>query len=421
MRSITKMNKALFAFFLTLVLPLAPGFAQSEGLTSSPYSLYGLGSVNQTGIGRTNGMGYSGIGLKTEDEIDNLNAANFALIPQNSFFYNVGLKGQYNNYSNKGDSETMTTINFSNLAMAFRIAEGLGAGIVMVPYSDVGYSLVGIQSNIEGTNETFKSNVTGIGGLSDLRVNLGYRIIEGLRVGASASILFGNIEEEEEFQISNSSFNLSEKTNYTGLRFGLGMQFDLTDNITLGSTVQFPTALKGNLKRSVLKNLDGLDITVEDEEADSTADFNMPFELGLGLSAKIRKSLTLSADYKKNYWDDTGQTENIGSYSDQDIYAIGIEFAKDRTSYKYGDRIQYRAGFNYDTGYLSVNGTKIDGYGLTAGVGFPIGQGQKSMINLSYSYGSKGQIQNILIKENFHLLTLNLSMEDLWFQKRKID
>ncbi|WP_245726492.1 OmpP1/FadL family transporter [Pricia antarctica] len=390
-------------------------------MTSSPYSLYGLGSVNQTGIGRTNGMGYSGIGLKTEDEIDNLNAANFALIPQNSFFYNVGLKGQYNNYSNKGDSETMTTINFSNLAMAFRIAEGLGAGIVMVPYSDVGYSLVGIQSNIEGTNETFESNVTGIGGLSDLRVNLGYRIIEGLRVGASASILFGNIEEEEEFQISNSSFNLSEKTNYTGLRFGLGMQFDLTDNITLGSTVQFPTALKGNLKRSVLKNLDGLDITVEDEEADSTADFNMPFELGLGLSAKIRKSLTLSADYKKNYWDDTGQTENIGSYSDQDIYAIGIEFAKDRTSYKYGDRIQYRAGFNYDTGYLSVNGTKIDGYGLTAGVGFPIGQGQKSMINLSYSYGSKGQIQNILIKENFHLLTLNLSMEDLWFQKRKID
>ncbi|WP_244526845.1 OmpP1/FadL family transporter [Pseudozobellia thermophila] len=415
------MNKVRFSVSIVLLFVMPAIMAQSEGLTSSPYSLYGLGAINQTSIGKTNGMGYSGIGLKTDGEINNLNAANFALIPKNSFFYDVGLKGQYNTYSNRINDESKTTINFSNLAVAFRIADDFGAGIVMVPYTDVGYSLVGIQTNIEGTNQTFESNVSGVGGLSDLRLNLGYGIIEGLRIGANASLLFGNIEEEESFTLGSSSFDLTEKTNYTGVRWGLGMQFDFTDDITLGSTVQFPTALKGNLKRSVLKNIDATDITVESETSDDTADFNMPLELGLGFSARLFKSLTVSADYKNNFWSDTGQTENLGTYVDQSIYAVGLEFVKKKDSYKYGDRIRYRAGYNYDTGYLSVNGSKIDGQSFTAGIGIPVGQGQRSMLNLSYSYGSQGQIQNILVKENFHLLTLNLSLQDVWFQKRKIN
>ncbi len=175
------------------------------------------------------------------------------------------------------------------------------------------------------------------------------------------------------------------------------------------------------IKRSVTKSLDGTEITVEDGESDSSSDFNMPLELGIGLSTNIMDSFTLSADYKKNYWNATGQTESLGSYSDQDIYGIGLEYVKNPTGYKYTDRIRYRTGFNYDNGYLSINGKKVEGYNITAGIGIPIGQGQRSMMNLSYSYGSKGQIQNILIKENFHLLTLNLSLEDLWFQKRKIN
>ncbi|MGB5434839.1 MAG: hypothetical protein WBM98_03030 [Maribacter sp.] len=416
-----KMNKTPFFTLIVMLLALNSILAQSEGLTSSPYSLYGLGVINQTSIGFTNGLGYSGIGIRTDTDINNMNASNFALIPQNSFFYDIGLKGEYNSFSNKESDESKTTFNFANLALAFRITKGLGVGISMVPYSDMGYSLIGIETNIEGSTETFESNVNGVGGLSDLKFNLGYAVAENLRFGASASFLFGNIEEEETFYISESTFSATETTNYSGLRMGLGMQFDFSDKFTIGSTVQFPTSLEGTLKRSVIKYLDGVETTVEADESDAAADFNMPLELGFGFSAKFLESLTLSADYKKNFWSDTGQIENLGTYEDQDIYAMGLEYVKNPTSYKYNHRIRYRAGYNYDNGYLSINGIKVDGYNITAGIGLPIGQGQRSMLNLSYSYGSKGQIQNILVKENFHLLTLNLSLEDLWFQKRKIN
>lgn len=421
MQYMMKMNKLLFFAIGTMLWSTSTMLAQSEGLTSSPYSLYGLGVINQASIGRTNGMGYSGIGLRSETEINNLNPANFALTPQNSFFYDIGIRGKYNSYSNSINDETKSTVNFSNLSLAFRIAERLGAGIALTPYSDVGYSLVGVNTNIEGSDESFESNINGIGGLSDFKLNLGYGLTDYLRFGASFSVLFGNIEEDEYFYLDSSAFSAEEDTNYSGGRFGLGMQLDLGKKVTLGSTVQFPTSLKGSLRRSVVKSIDGVEITVEDEESDSVDDFKLPLELGLGLSAKILKSFTLNADYKKNFWDDTEQEEHLGVYQDQDIYALGLEFVKNPTSYKYAQRIRYRAGFNYDTGYLNINNTKIEGYNITAGIGVPIGRGNNSMLNLSYSYGASGQIQNVLVKENYHTLTLNFSLEDLWFQKRVID
>ena len=421
MQYMMKMNKLpLLALFLTF-LSAIPVLSQSEGLTSSPYSLYGLGVINQTSIGRTNGMGYSGIGLKSDTEINNLNPANFALTPQNSFFYDVGIRGKHNSYSNRINDEAKTTFNFSNLALAFRIMDRLGAGIALVPYTDVGYTLVGVKTNIEGSEESFESNVNGLGGMSDLKFNLGYGITDNLRIGASFSVLFGKIEEEESFQVYGSALVSTEDTNYSGARLGLGLQYDLTNKITIGSTVQLPTSLKGSVRRSVIKSLDGVEIDVEEDESDTVADFNMPLELGVGLSTNFLKSFTLNADYKKNYWSDTGQTENIGTYVDQDIYAVGLEFVKNAASYKFNQRIRYRTGFNYDTGYLSINDEKINGYNFTAGIGLPIGRGNNSMLNLSYSYGSSGQIENILVKENYHVLTLNLSLEDLWFKKRKTD
>ncbi|MGX1929920.1 OmpP1/FadL family transporter [Flagellimonas sp. 2504JD4-2] len=410
-----------FLILLCAVTCCNLAWAQSEGLTSSPYSLYGLGAINQTSIGKFNSLGYSGIGLRTDTGINNLNPSTYALIPKNSFFYDIGVVGEFNSYGNRVDDESRNTLNFSNLAFAFRIEDRLGAGITLIPYSDVGYSLLGIQSNIEGSSEIFESNVTGLGGLNDLRFNIGYGPTENVRLGLSASFMFGNIEETESLQIGTGYFELTETTNYSGFRLGFGAQYDLTDKITIGSTLQLPVSLSGTLKRSVFKTLVESEIVVEEDEDDSVADFKLPLELGFGLGVKIGNSLTLSADYKKNFWDNTNQSEKIGTYRDQDIYALGLEYVKNPMGRKYGDRIRLRAGFNYDNGYLAINDRKIEAYNFTFGVGLPTGTFSNSYLNVSYSYGLKGQIENVLVQENYHLITVNLSLEDLWFRKRKVN
>ncbi|WP_405383220.1 OmpP1/FadL family transporter [Maribacter sp. LLG6340-A2] len=411
----------LYTLLLILSITLYHARAQSEALTSSPYSLYGLGVINQTSIGKFNGLGYSGIGTKSVYDLNNLNPATYALISQNSFLYDIGVTGEINNYSNKTTSENKSIVNFSNLAFGFRIAENFGGGISLVPYSDVGYSILGVNTNIEGSTQTFESNITGIGGLSDIRLNLGYAFNDRFRIGMNASFLFGNIEENESFTYIATTFESTEKTNYNGARIGFGMQWDILDNITVGATAQLPMSLNGQLKRSVIKNLYGSEINVEDEKTDNVADFKLPLELGFGLSLKPIEQITLSADYKKNFWSNTNQTENIGTYTDQDIYAFGLEYVKNPSGHKYNQRIRYRLGYNYDNGYLNIANKKVEGYNITAGIGIPTSRGTHSMINLSYSYGSKGILQNVLVKENYHLISLNLSLEDLWFVKRKVN
>jgi len=395
--------------------------AQAESQTSSPYSLYGLGLVNQTSIGKTNGLGYGGIGIKNNGSINNLNPATFSLIPRNSVIYDVGIKGQFNTYSNSFNSESKSNFNFSNLAFSFPISKGFGAGLSLVPYSEVGYSVLGIETNIEGSTETFKSNINGLGGLSDMKMNLGYQINDNIRFGISGSLLFGNIDESETFEVGGSYFESIEETSYRGVRLGLGMQYDITDNITLGSTILTPTSLRGTVSRNVNKTINGTEIVLEDETVSSTSDFELPLEVGVGLGVTILDSWQLSADYKKNYWTQTGQEEALGSYLDQNIYAIGLEYQKYKSGYKTIDRFQYRLGFNYNDGYLAINDKKIDGFNLTTGIGIPMKSGRNSFMNFSYSYGSMGKIQNVLIKENYHMFTLNFSLEGLWFVKRKIN
>ena len=100
---------------------------------------------------------------------------------------------------------------------------------------------------------------------------------------------------------------------------------------------------------------------------------------------------------------------------------MGLQYSAKKSIPKFFNSLEYRAGFNYDNGNLEVNNKRVKNQSINLGIGMPLNSSSNSMINIGYSYGSKGQITNGLIKENYHLLSINLSLEGIWFQKRKID
>lgn len=391
--------------------------AQNNNLTSSPYSLYGLGVSNGLNTGKTNTLGGTGIAMPSTNFINNLNPASYGSIPSNSFFYEIGIKAEKNSLTEVGGSESRINGNFSNLSIAFPISKNSGAGITLLPYTTVGYTILGIETSIEGSNETFFSNITGSGGLNDLKLNYGYSLTDKFRLGIFGSYLFGNIEEEEVDVIKNVLFITNESNYYKGFRFGAGLQYNLSNKISLGATVNSPTQLNGNQNKTV--NIqDSEPIINDDLDLNS---FELPLELGFGLHAKLNKNFFINIDYKRNFWNATKQTDYIGEYVDQDIFGIGAEYTPEKNSVKYWKRIQYRTGFNYDNGYLSIGGNKINNFSLTIGTGLPIGRFSNSMLNIGYSYGQKGLISDNLIQENYHTLSLNFSLEGIWFIKRKLN
>ncbi len=400
--------------------------AQSNSLSSSPYSLYGLGQTNEISTGKINGLGKSGIAMSSSSFINNTNPASFASIPSNSFFYDFGFKAETNNLTENGRKNSKLIANFSNIAIAFPLSEKSGFGVTLIPFTSVGYTLSNIESNIEGSTNSFYTDVDGEGGINNLKLNYGYALNNKFRLGLTGSVLFGQITQTQTSYIplvannivSTNIISLYDENYYSGFRLGSGLQYDISKNMSFGAIVNLPVTLNADNDRTATSTTESLETSVSNSNID---DFKLPLEIGFGFQSKIKEAFNFTVDYKKNFWDNTNQSDQLGTYVNQDFFGLGLQYAAKKSTPKFFNSLEYRVGFNYDNGYLEVNDQRIQNQSINLGIGMPLNSYSNSMINIGYSYGSKGQITNGLIKENYHLLSINLSLEGIWFQKRKID
>lgn len=411
-------NKILLFCLLSSTFSAAL-YPQSNALSNSPYSLSGLGVTNQLSTGKTNALGKAGIALPSSTFINTLNPASFAAIPLNSFFYDIGLKYEMNEMKETGTEGSATNGNFSNIAFAFPLNEKSGMGISLLPYTNVGYTISGVQTGIEGSDQNFYSYITGSGGLNEIKLSYGLAMGDKFRIGASGSYLFGKISENELDYIRNSVLEFTETNRYTGFRASLGIQYDASEKLSFGSTIKLPTSLNGNQEQSMNLYHDGSTLVESSEDEGAIDAFSLPLEVGLGLNADFMRNLSLNLDFSRELWTSTNQEDALGSYVDQDVIGFGMEYFRKGYPSTYFDRIQYRAGLHYSSGNLEIDGEKVSGYEISLGLGLPVKEGRHSMFNFMYSYGKKGQVTNGLIQENYHQLSLNISLEDLWFVKRK--
>jgi len=70
--------------------------------------------------------------------------------------------------------------------------------------------------------------------------------------------------------------------------------------------------------------------------------------------------------------------------------------------------------------YLMVNDYQLEDYGITFGLGLPV-KSIRSSLNLSFTYGTRGTTDYNLVKENYGIVTFNVTLHDLWFRKRRFD
>lgn len=405
---------------LTIIYLILLGYgqlnAQSESLTSSPYSLYGLGLSNKMSTGKANALGHSGIARFSTVDLNSLNPASYATIHSNSFFYDIGLKGQYASYNENNYKKNELTGNFSSLAFGFSVTKNSGIGLTLLPYTSIGYSITGIESDVEGYDAKFLSDFNGSGGLNNLKLNYGYSIGKALRLGVFGSFLFGNIEQTESSTILGSEMLIDETNSYSGFRGGVGLQYDLTKNVSFGGIVSFPSNLNGKQSSEVT-----ISETVISSDDGKLKDYKLPLEIGFGTYFKVKERFLVSLDYRKNFWTTTNQSDNIGDFVNQQIYNVGLEYIPLKKTLSYFSKINYRAGFSYDDGNLKIGDTRISNYEFNLGLGLPLSEMNNSVLNITYSYGKLGQVSNNLIKENYHSIGVNLSLEDIWFVKRKIN
>lgn len=409
-----KPNLLLLFSFISL-------FMNAQSDFSSPYSIYGIGKENLNFFGGFTALGNTGIGYRSSPlTINKSNPASLTSIPENSFLYEVGFNNTISTKEDKYESQQNNDFNFTHLAMAFPVNHRWSMSMGVRPYTKVSYEIDVVQP-VEGSASTYTTKIIGSGGINEIFWGHGFKLKSNFSVGIEVVGLFGSISQEQWVLLGSSTTYLNDKNVYFSLGANAGMQYSITNLLgtetTLGAIVSMPTTLRG-AEAFVGAKSNAIISSEFNQDAD---DFDLPLKFGVGVSSQINKNLLINFDYRKNYWKDANKSYNASAYKDQSIYGIGFEFKTSSEFNSYWNKVVYRAGANYDSGYLNLSHRDIDSYSFSLGLGLPTSNKRiSSTININYSYGREGTTDRGLIQDNFHKLSINFSFLGNWFQKPKI-
>ncbi|WP_277014535.1 hypothetical protein [Flavobacterium lindanitolerans] len=391
--------------------------------SASPYSFYGIGDARFKGTTENRSMG--GLSILPDSIHMNLqNPATFASLKLTSF--TAGGSFSVSNLKTREATAKAQRTTIDYLAVAFPAGK-LGVGFGLMPYTSVGYKINSF-SDVEGVPDR---SYSGKGGMNKVFLGAGYQITSKLSLGADFSYNFGSIETKsllsQDVQYGTREMNVSD---LSGVSFNTGLVFttkikklDFVSSVTYSPQANLKS--ENERKIATLVGSSQSEIVVEEKEievADSDLKLPSKFAFGLGLGKKgewfVGAEVTLqeSSKFGNRYNDIT----NV-SYENATRYSLGGYFVPDYDSFtSYWNRVTYRAGFKYENTGLVVGDTSIKDYGMTMGLGLPVG-GTISNLNIGFEYGRKGTTHAGLVKDTYANIFLSLSLNDRWFVKRKYE
>ncbi len=393
--------------------------------TASPYSYYGIGDVRFKGTTENRLMG----GLSLSDSI-HINLQNPAA-NSNLKYTTFTVAGNFNAVKfktyNKDDKAQRTSLDY--LAVGMPIGKNFGATFGLISYSSVGYKITNINSDL-----TVAKNNSGTGGVNKVFVGLGYKINKNLSVGADMNYNFGKIETKSIQANAGIQYGAQEQkiSDISGLEINLGATYQrkLYKNLDLYSSLVYtPQAKLTSDNTSTLSSIiyvDNFDnqIVESNDPIITTTDIKLPSKIaiaaGIGQPRKWLVGAEVTNKQISNF------TNRFGSYDDVTFenatkISLGGYFIPNYNSFKsYFNKITYRGGFRYENTGLVIRNESIKEQAFTLGLGLPLG-GSFSNLNIGVEYGKRGTAKANLIQENFLNVVLSLSLNDLWFVKRKYD
>jgi hypothetical protein len=395
---------------------------EAQTITSSPYSMYGIGDIVPNGFGQSKAMGGAGIAMSSNLWLNNINPASYHSIDSLFFLLEAGIDGRQSTFSNGIQKQSNHNINFSYFALAFRITPWWSNSLGLAPFSSVGNN-INTTKAIEGSSENFNVNLQGTGGINQYYWGNSFKIVKDLYVGLNISYLLGTIKQTESLTSGyfSGSLTTEDKMTLNKLYFNYGIQYSFNINKNIKTTLG---GIFGNKDQMGLKH----DVTIFGNANDTLehnviqqSSFTLPQYFGLGASVKFGDKLLLASDYKFYNWSQSESLQPNVKFVNSTNYCIGAEFMPS-TSFRasYIAKMKYRLGGYLNNSYLMIQGQQIRDMGLSAGIGVPISN--KFYISLAYQIGQRGAVKNNgLITEKYQTLMFNVSFADIWFLKPKFD
>jgi hypothetical protein len=354
-----------------------------------------------------------------------------------SFLFDFGMIGNSTTYSGPTESAQLNNFNIHHIGMAFPITRWWKASAGIRPYSDVGYN---IKSELSSASVgLYDYYFKGTGGLNQFHLGTSVLLFNRLSVGFNYSYLFGLIENEQSLSFPvGAGYSRSVRTERVVLGDGLlklGLQYheNFADKyfVTLGAIYENKSELSATRNMTLQNYFPGRQASIGDsialspvfelEGSETEGTIVYPEKIGFGLAMGIKDKLTLSGEYEIQNWSESLVFGNTDSLVNSSTFRFGAEYTPNYQALRgYFNRVHYRLGGYYSNTYLRILGEQLPDYGITFGVGLPL-RGSKSTLNLGFILGQRGTNELNLIKENYGMVQISLTMHDFWFVKRRFD
>ncbi|MEM0995809.1 MAG: hypothetical protein AAGN35_01965 [Bacteroidota bacterium] len=190
--------------------------------------------------------------------------------------------------------------------------------------------------------------------------------------------------------------------------------------IRVGGIFEPATSLNGN------RLLEFNNSFIADTLFNDEGQVNLPTKYGFGFTFGRSNRWVFGADVSYQDWSNFSYFNDANSLNGQLNLNVGGEIIPDLISRKYRNRIAYRLGGYYNSTFLTLEGNPIPEYGVTFGVGLPIGffnavGANFSRVNLGLSVGRRGTRAGNLLEETTIQLRVGVNLNDVWFIKRVVD
>jgi hypothetical protein len=419
-KGFTMMRARLTILFMLGIC--ATAFAQTN---NQPYSIHAIGDITDNIINRTSGLASTGFAYRNNRYLITNNPAALSALDNQFFAGEIGVNGQYIDYSGNAVSPTnhqSSDITFKRFAIGTKIFRHWGSSVGLVPYSEENYEYTGYQQ-IGGSGILLPTYNQGYGGINKVYWANGYDFLNHFSIGVTVSYLFGSVTNKNIMFGQGNSIYLSKNNNtfYNSIYFDYGLQYFGSINSHLDFSLGAVFANAQDIRSENNQNVINLDSNVLRNTA-TVGTYEIPTMYGFGFSLTMNKKYSLVGDYKFQNWANLRSTTGDYSYENSQRASIGIEISNKKVAYNTQFEVSFiQAGFYYNKTYLIVNGTPIDDFGGTIGYGVNSKRSPLSFMVVA-QYGIRGTTQNNLIRENYVNLSFIFSMRDFWYTHgRKFD
>lgn len=417
------MIRILSILFSIAVFHLAT--AQSGSV--SPYSSAGLGERNFNGTQATRHMG--GLDVFTDSIHANLNnPASYGFLKVTT--YSLGIHYRNTNLASMTESANADDASLDYLSVSIPAGK-FGFGFGILPYSSVGYRIETLDSATEGQN--ILNRYEGEGGINQAFLSVGLPLTSFFSIGVSAQYNFGNLfyRTGQFIEGVDTGTLLTNQSSISGLNYQYSAQVNIPIKrkyLLQGMYVYQPEAFLNSqndrifytqsLSNDTVVDFEEIDLNTQGlRETELETSQTTKIGLGFGENKKwflgIQHNLTKSANFTNNFF-----SRSTISYRDAKQWTVGGFYIPDYASFtSFWERVVYRFGFRTEQMSLIINNLPITETGISFGIGLPLGS--LSNANIGFEFIQRGAKQSGLIQETLIAMRIGLSLNDIWFIKRK--